>query len=87
MTLFSFLINTLIFFLLVNLPYINRKRRAPYTPDKSMAQFLFFPLALGLVFTLLFDVLKGILIYQLMIFILTALLLYWLFYRWGAKKW
>jgi hypothetical protein len=37
-------------------------------------------LALGIVFTLIVDGFKGVMIYQLALFAAAALLLYWIFY-------
>ncbi|WP_207635327.1 hypothetical protein [Syntrophomonas wolfei] len=45
-----------------------------------MSQLILFPLALGVVFTLIVDVFRGFMLYQLLIFLLAALLLYWIFY-------
>jgi len=86
MTIFSLLINILIFFLLVNLQYFSRKRQDPNYPKKSLVKMLAFPLALGIAFTVLFDVIKGFMIYQLLIFSIVAGFLYWLFYVAGGRK-
>ncbi|WP_054695611.1 hypothetical protein [Syntrophomonas palmitatica] len=86
MTIFSFLINAVIFFLLLNIGYIRNKRMNPSYPDKSISQAFIFPLALALVFTLLFDVFKGLFIYQILIFAVSAGILYWLFYMMGKNK-
>jgi len=85
MTFVSLLINMVIFFLLFNIGYIRNKRLNPGYPDKPVTQAFLFPLALAVAFTLLFDVFKGLFIYQLLIFAVVAGILYWLFYV-VAKK-
>lgn len=85
MTFVSLAINTLIFFVVLNLSYLKKKREDPDYPDKTFAKLFLFPLALGIVFTLIVDVFKGVMFYQLFIFLLAALLLYWIFYVMGKK--
>ena len=80
MIIVSLIINSLIFFLLLNFSYIRKRKEYPNYPTKPVSQLLFFPLALGIVFTLIMDVFKGIMIYQLVLFAVAALLLYWIFY-------
>ncbi|MDD2509770.1 MAG: hypothetical protein PHG94_01350 [Syntrophomonas sp.] len=80
MIFFSLILNTAIFFIALNLSYIKKKRENPAYPDKPVSQLILFPLALGVVFTLIVDVFKGFMLYQLLIFLLAALLLYWIFY-------
>jgi uncharacterized membrane protein YagU involved in acid resistance len=65
--------------------YFRQKRLNPDFPDKPFSQLVLFPLALGLVFTLIIDMFKGIFIYQLLLFGLAVLLLYWIFYVLGKK--
>jgi len=86
MTILSLGINIAIFFLLVNLGYFNRKRKDPNYPNKSLVKMVVFPITLGLVFTILFDIIKGFMFYQLLIFGVVAGFLYWLFYVAGSKK-
>lgn len=81
----SLLINSVIFFFLLNFSYIKKKKENPNFPDKPISKLLLFPLALGIVFTLVMDVFKGIMIYQLLLFALAALLLYWIFYVLSKK--
>lgn len=76
----SLLVNTLLFFIIFNLSYIKQKKADPKYPDKPFSKLALFPLALGVIFTLIVDVFKGIFIYQIIIFIISALLLYWIFY-------
>lgn len=76
----SLLVNTLLFFIIFNLSYIKQKKADPHYPDKPFSKLVLFPLALGIIFTLIVDVFKGIFIYQIIIFIIAALLLYWIFY-------
>lgn len=85
MTIFSFLINSLIFFLLVNISYFSKKRIDPDYPSKSISKMVVFPLALGVAFTLLFDIFKGFMLYQFLIFGVIAGFLYWLFYVAGGR--
>lgn len=80
MIIFSLILNTAIFFLALNFSYIKKKRENPAYPDKPVSQLILFPLALGVVFTLIVDVFKGFMLYQLLIFLLAAILLYWIFY-------
>lgn len=86
MILVSLIINSLIFFLVLNLNYLRRKRTDPGHPDKPFSKLVLFPLALGTVFTLIVDGFKGIVVYQLLIFALAALLLYWIFYVLTGRK-
>ena len=81
----SLVINTLLFFLVFNVSYIKKKRENPEYPDKPLAKLILFPLALGIVFTLIVDVFKGIMLYQLLFFLVAALLLYWIFYVMSKK--
>jgi hypothetical protein len=80
MIIVSLIINTLIIFLVLNFGYIRRKREDPDYPDKPFSKLVIFPLALGIVFTLIVDGFKGVMIYQLALFAAAALLLYWIFY-------
>ncbi|MEN6328540.1 MAG: hypothetical protein ABFD18_20320 [Syntrophomonas sp.] len=81
----SLLINSVIFFFLLNFSYIKKKKENPNYPDKPISKLLLFPLALGIVFTLVMDVFKGIMFYQMLLFALAALLLYWIFYVLSKK--
>lgn len=85
MIVISLLINSVIFFFLLNFSYIKKKKENPNYPDKPISKLLLFPLALGIVFTLVMDVFKGIMFYQLLLFALAALLLYWIFYVLSKK--
>ncbi len=80
MIIFSLILNTAIFFLVLNFSYIKKKRENPAYPDKPVSQLILFPLALGVVFTLIVDVFRGFMLYQLLIFLIAAILLYWIFY-------
>lgn len=80
MIIVSLIINTLIIFLVLNIGYIKKKREDPNYPDKPFSKLVIFPLALGIVFTLIVDGFKGVMIYQLALFAAAALLLYWIFY-------
>jgi hypothetical protein len=82
----SLIINTLIIFLVLNISYIRKKRENPDYPDKPFSKLVLFPLALGIVFTLIVDGFRGIMVYQLALFAVAALLLYWIFYILAAKK-
>lgn len=84
MIVISLIVNTLIFFAVLNYSYIINKRGNPEYPDKPLTQLWIFPLSLGIVFTILVDAFKGVMFYQLILFALAALLLYWLFYK--ARK-
>lgn len=80
MIIVSLIINTLIIFLVLNLGYIKKKREDPNYPDKPFKHLVLFPLTLGIIFTLIVDGFKGVIIYQLALFAVAALLLYWIFY-------
>ncbi len=81
----SLLLNTLLFFVVLNISYLRQKRRDPNYPDKPFSKLVLFPLALGIVFTLVVDMFKGIFIYQMLLFGLAALFLYWIFYVLNRK--
>lgn len=78
--LFSLVFNVLLFFLLLNWNYLGEKRRNPNHPDRSLSMLVGLPLALGLVFTLVNRVFKVMFIYQIVIFIVLAALIYWVFF-------
>jgi len=82
----SLLINTALFFLLLNMGYYRRRRQDPGYPEKPFHQLYLFPLALGIVFTLIVDSFRGIVMHQMMIFLAAALLLYWIFYVLAGQK-
>lgn len=86
MTLASLVINTLIFFLVLNASYWRRRRDNPDYPPKPATQVYLFPLALGVVFTLIVDQFRGIVMYQMFVFLAMALLLFWIFYILPGKK-
>ena len=56
---FSLIINCILFFLLFNIGYIKKRRSDPEHPDKPSVNWWFFPLVMGILFTLLMDVMKG----------------------------
>ncbi len=76
----SLIINTVIFFLITNWSYLQKKKADPDYPTRSLTKVILFPLALGIVFTLIVDAFKGVMIYQLILFLLAAVLLYWIFF-------
>lgn len=80
MIIFSLILNTLVFFIVLNYSYIKNRRDNSNYPSKPFARVVLFPLALGIVFTLIVDAFKGIMMYQLAIFLIVAVLLYWFFY-------
>ncbi len=80
MILISLIINTVIFFLITNWSYLQKKKSDPNYPDRPLTKVILFPLALGIVFTLIVDAFKGVMIYQLILFVVAALLLYWIFF-------
>jgi len=86
MLILSLLINIILFFLIFNIGYLNRKKTNPATPDKPISQMYLFPLAIAILFTLIMDAVKGIFYYQMLIFIVAAILIYLLFYKAGQKK-
>ncbi len=64
-----------------------RNRRAnPEFPEKPFSQLVLFPVALGVIFTLIVDAFKGIIFYQLLLFLVSAILLYWIFYKVKPRK-
>lgn len=80
MLLFSWLLNTALFFGLLNISYFSKKRRDPNYPDKPFSKLVLFPVALGTVFTLIVDAFRGVIFYQFLLFLIAAILLYWIFY-------
>lgn len=86
MIIVSLIINTLIIFLVLNLGYIKKRRENPDYPDKPFAKLVLFPLALGIVFTLIVDGFKGVMIYQMALFVAAAVILYWIFYVFSARR-
>ncbi|NLB87974.1 MAG: hypothetical protein GX790_01915 [Syntrophomonadaceae bacterium] len=81
MLLFSWLLNVALFFALLNLSYFKNKRKNPDYPDKPFSKLVLFPVALGTVFTLIVDAFRGIIFYQFLLFVVAAILLYWIFYH------
>lgn len=79
-------INCLLFFLLFNAGYLKKRRTNPDCAEKPFSQLVVFPLALGIVFTILIDVMKGMMLVQLLIFLIFAALLYLFFYVFSANK-
>jgi len=69
-----------------NYSYLQKKNADPEYPNRPLTKVILFPLALGIVFTLIVDGFKGIMIYQLIIFAVAAILLYWIFYVMKAKN-
>lgn len=67
----------MIFLLIFNWSYVQKKRQDPSYPDRPLAQSLLFPLALAGAYTLLIDAYKGIFYYQFIIFLVVAGVLYW----------
>jgi len=59
MTFLSLLINTAIFFFVMNYSYFKRKKENPDYPDKPVSQVVLFPLAVGIVFSLIVDSFRG----------------------------
>jgi len=82
----SFILNTLLFFLIVNGSYFNKKRSDPNYPDKPFSKLVLFPLVLGVVFTLIVDMFRGIVVYQLFLFAVFAIFLYWIFYVFNKNE-
>lgn len=80
MLLFSWLLNVALFFGVLNLSYIKNKRKDPDYPDKPFSKLVLFPVALGTVFTLIVDAFRGVIFYQLLLFVVAVILLYWIFY-------
>jgi hypothetical protein len=81
MILVSLIINSAIFFLLLNFSYLQKKRQNPQYPNKPLSKFILFPLSLGIVFTIILDVFRGIIMYQMILFFVAAFLLYCFFYH------
>ncbi len=82
----SLTINCLLFFLLLNLSYIKNRRADTGYPEKPFSKLVVFPLTLGIIFTILMDVMKGLMFYQILIFLFAAALLYLFFYVFNGKK-
>ena len=84
MTLISLAINIFVFLLLFNWSYIQNRRKNPDYPPKPMSRSLMFPVSLGIAYTLLVDMYKGIFYYQLFLFLIVAAVLFWKLY--GSNK-
>ncbi|NLO20785.1 MAG: hypothetical protein GX119_02135 [Syntrophomonadaceae bacterium] len=85
MIIISLIINTVIFFLISNWSYLQKKKKNPDYPDRPLTKVILFPLALGIVFTLIVDAFKGVMVYQLILFLVAAVLLYWIFFVMNKK--
>lgn len=83
-TFVSMAVNTLVFILVFNWSYIQKRRLDPNHPRKPLAQSIVFPVSLGIAYTILVDAYKGILYYQLILFLVVAAVLFWKLY--GFKK-
>lgn len=79
-TIVSMAVNTLIFLMVFNWSYIQKRRLDPNYPPKPLAQSVFFPVSLGIAYTILVDAYKGILYYQLILFLVVAVVLFWKLY-------
>jgi hypothetical protein len=77
MTLISLVINVLVFLLLFNWSYIKNRREKPDFPPKPISRSLLFPISLGIAYTFLIDMYKGIFYYQLFLFLIVAVVLFW----------
>ncbi len=84
MTIISLIINILLFILLLNWSYIEKRRKNPDYPIKPITQSIVFPVSLGIAYTFLVDAYKGIIYYQLILFLLVAGVLFWKLH--GTKK-
>lgn len=83
-TILSLIINTVVFLLLFNWSYLQKKRLNPAYPSKPVAQSILFPVGLGIAYTLLVDAYKGLFYYQLILFLIVAAVLFWKLY--GSDK-
>ncbi len=77
MTLISLLINILVFLMLFNWSYIRNRRDNPDYPSQPISRSLILPISLGIAYTLLIDMYKGIFYYQLFMFLIVAAVLIW----------
>ena len=74
----SLVLNCLVFWVLLNLGWwVERRQRTDARP-RPLTQTLLLPLALGVGLTIV-DSLRLAFFYQLLVFIIVAILLYWLF--------
>jgi hypothetical protein len=80
MIIVSLIVNSVLFFVILNYSYLVNKKRDPDFPNKPFAQLWLFPLCLGIIFTILVDAFKGVIFYQFVLFALAAILLYWIFF-------
>jgi ABC-type xylose transport system permease subunit len=76
----SMAINIVIFLLIFNWSYLSNRRNNPDYPAKPVSQAIVFPLALAVIFTLLVDAYRGIMYYQLIMFLVAGLILFGVFY-------
>ena len=79
-TFVSMAINTLAFLLVFNWSYIQKRRHDPDYPPKPIAQSIIFPVGLGIAYTILVDAYKGIIYYQMILFLVVAGVLFWKLY-------
>lgn len=84
MTFISLALNILVFFLLFNWSYLQKRRTYPDYPQKPLTQFIVFPMLLGIAYTVLVDAYKGIFYYQMILFLVVAGVLFWKLF--GFKK-
>lgn len=82
----SFFLNCYLFFMLFNLSYFRQRKEDPYYPEKPLSKLLFVPTFIAIVFTLLLDVMKGMMIYNVLLFVIIAAVIYLIFYVFGGKK-
>lgn len=80
----SLILNSLLFFLLLNWSYLGERRRNPNTPERPLSLLVAYPLVLGVIFTLIGRLFKTLFIYQTLIFLIVAVLIYWVFFK--SKK-
>ncbi|MCX5780638.1 MAG: hypothetical protein NTV45_07460, partial [Firmicutes bacterium] len=71
-TFISLAINIVVFLLLFNWSYLQKKRLNPAYPNKPVAQSILFPVGLSVAYTLLVDAYKGIFYYQMVLFLVVA---------------
>lgn len=79
MTIISLLVNITVFLLIFNWSYIMKRRKLPNYPSGSVGRTILLPISLGIAYTFLIDVYKGIFYYQLFLFFIVAGFLFWKF--------
>ncbi|QGT99280.1 hypothetical protein SYNTR_0687 [Candidatus Syntrophocurvum alkaliphilum] len=75
----SFLVYSIIFLTIFNYSYLKEKKENPNIPKKPISKAFWFPVSLALAFTIIVDAMKFFFIFNIIIFLVVGVVLYWLF--------